>query len=185
MLSYSFSAIEVLIMTKENNVFLIGPMGAGKTSVGKLLAKILRFEFYDSDQEIEELTGADIPWIFDIEGEAGFRKREMKVIDQLTKKSGIVLATGGGVVLSSENRKNLSSRGAVFYLSVCVDEQVRRTYRSRNRPLILNQNLHEIFERLKKEREPLYLEAADYVIDTNHGSVKTIVEMILQHIKFK
>src|SRR5262245_40116904 len=122
------------------NIFLIGPMGAGKTSVGKLLAKILNYEFLDSDQVIEEQTGADIPWIFDIEGEEGCRNREMKVIDQLTRKTDIVLATGGGVVLREENRRNLAARGIVFYLSVGVDEQVLRTDRSHNRPLILNKN---------------------------------------------
>lgn len=169
-------------MAVMTNIFLIGPMGAGKTSVGKLLSKILHYEFFDSDQVIEEQTGADIPWIFDIEGEEGFRKREISVIDQLTKKSGVVLATGGGVVLKSENRRNLGARGKVFYLKVSVEEQVRRTYRSRNRPLILNKNSREIFERLKKEREPLYMEIADYVIDTDHGSIKGIVDSILEKI---
>ena len=166
------------------NIFLIGPMGAGKTSVGKLLAKILNYEFFDSDQVIEDQTGADIPWIFDIEGEEGFRQRETKVIDLLTKKTNIILATGGGVVLNSENRRNLAARGIVFYLNVSVEEQVRRTDRSRNRPLILNKNAREIFERLKREREPLYLEIADYVIDTDHGSIRGIVDSILQKANF-
>lgn len=166
----------------KQNIFLIGPMGAGKTSVGKALAKILHYEFLDSDQVIEAQTGADIPWIFDIEGEMGFRQREMKVIDQLTQMKGVVLATGGGVVLKSENRLHLAARGHVFYLSVSVDEQVQRTYRSRTRPLIYNKNAREIFERLKKERDSLYLEIADHVIDTDHGSIKTIVESILVKI---
>lgn len=165
------------------NIFLIGPMGAGKTSVGRLLAKTLNYEFVDSDQVIEEQTGADIPWIFDIEGEHGFRKREINIIDQLTKRSGIVLATGGGVVLSYENRQNLGARGKVFYLQVSVEEQVLRTNRSKNRPLILDKDAREIFERMKKEREHLYLEIADYVIDTNHGSIKAIVESILQRVE--
>lgn len=166
-------------MTKQN-IFLVGPMGAGKTSVGKLLAKTLSYQFYDSDQVIEEQTGANIPWIFDIEGEAGFRARESKIIDQLTSMEGIILATGGGVVLNKINRVNLSSRGFVVYLSVSVDEQVQRTLRSRNRPLILNQDSREIFTRLKKEREDLYLEIADYIVDTNHGSIKAIVDSILR-----
>lgn len=169
-------------MPTQTNIFLIGPMGAGKTSVGKLLARILSFEFFDSDQVIEQQTGADIPWIFDVEGEEGFRRREMKTIDDLTQKTGIVLATGGGVIVRSENRKNLKERGRVFYLNVSVEEQVRRTYRSRNRPLILNKNSREIFNRLSKERASLYLEIADYVIDTNHGSLKGIVDSILSKI---
>jgi shikimate kinase len=165
-------------MTKQN-IFLIGPMGAGKTSVGKLLASHLNFDFYDSDQVIEEQTGANIPWIFDIEGESGFRRREAKVIDELTTKSQIVLATGGGVILDPVNRKNLAARGFVVYLRVSVEEQVKRTYRSRTRPLILNKNSKEIFERLKQEREQLYQEVADFTVDTNHGSVRAIVDSIL------
>lgn len=169
-------------MNHTVNIFLIGPMGAGKTSVGKLVAKTLGLEFFDSDSVIEELTGANIPWIFDIEGEEGFRAREKRAIDWLTKKKGVVVATGGGVVLNPENRKNLAANGLVFYLNVSVDEQLRRTYRSRNRPLILNQKPKETFERLHQEREPLYREIAHFTIDTNHGSIKTIVDTILQCI---
>lgn len=168
-------------MTRQN-IFLIGPMGAGKTSVGKQLAKILNFDFYDSDQVIEEQSGANIPWIFDVEGEAGFRKREERTIDQLTLQKDIVLATGGGVVLSAENRRRLATRGFVVYLNVSVEEQIRRTYRSRNRPLILNKNAREIFERLKKDREHLYLEIADLIIDTDHGSIRVIVDSILAKV---
>ncbi len=166
-------------MSFKKNIFLVGPWG-GKTSVGRLLAKTLNFKFFDSDQVVESQTGADIPWIFDIEGELGFRQRESKIIDSLTKKNNIVLATGGGVVLDAENRKNLSSRGTVFYLKVSVDEQVRRTCRSRNRPLILDKDPHEIFEKLKDERESLYLQVADHAIDTDHGSVRAIVDSILE-----
>lgn len=164
---------------KTNNIFLIGPMGAGKSSVGKLLAKILDRRFFDSDLVIEAQTGADIPWIFDIEGEVGFRDREEKIIDELTKKTGIVLATGGGVVLRSENRQHLAGRGAVMYLHVGVEEQIRRTYRSRSRPLLMHQNPLEVFKNLHEERERLYTEIADHIIDTNHGSVKIIVDSIL------
>lgn len=167
-------------MNAKPNIFLIGPMGAGKTSVGKLLAKILSYHFYDSDQEIERQTGADIPWIFDIEGEEGFRQRESKVIDSITKKTGIVLATGGGVILSAQNRQNLAARGKVFYLQASVEEQVNRTDRSKNRPLLLQKNHQSVFEKLKKEREPLYLEVADYVINTDHGSLRVIVDSILE-----
>lgn len=155
-------------------------MGAGKTSVGKMLAKALKFDFFDSDQVIEQQTGADIPWIFDIEGEAGFRKRESKIIDDLTKMNDIILATGGGVVIDPVNRSMLSSRGFVVYLQVNVMEQVNRTLRSRTRPLIINKNSQEVFEKLKSEREQLYLAIADLIIDTNHGSVKAIVDEILK-----
>jgi shikimate kinase len=164
------------------NFFLVGPMGAGKTSVGKLLAKILNLVFFDSDQVIEEQTGVDIPWIFDREGEKGFRAREAKIIDQLTKKTGIVLATGGGVVLKTENRRHLAGRGTVFYLNVSVEEQIRRTYKAKTRPLIVNKDPREIFQKLKLERDPLYHEIADYIIDTNHNSIKGIVDSILQKI---
>jgi shikimate kinase len=174
---------ENLMNSKEtNNIFLIGPMGAGKTSVGKLLAKILNYQFYDSDQVIEEQSGADIPWIFDIEGEEGFRRREIKAIDDLTKKQDIVLATGGGVILKKENRQHLATRGKVFFLKVSVEEQVKRTCKSRNRPLILNTNALETFDKLKKEREPLYYSVADYIIDTDHGSIRGIVKSILEKI---
>jgi shikimate kinase len=167
-------------MAVKKNIFLIGPMGAGKTSIGKRLANILNFDFFDSDQVIEEQAGADIAWIFDIEGEEGFRIREMKIIEQLTRKNRIVLATGGGVILKSENRRNLAGNGQVFYLNVSVEEQARRVYRSKNRPLILNENPKKIFERLKDEREPLYLEIADFIINTSLGSLKSIVDNMLK-----
>ncbi|MBA2653993.1 MAG: shikimate kinase AroK [Gammaproteobacteria bacterium] len=169
-------------MTDKTNIFLIGPMGAGKSSVGKLLAKCLDYDFFDSDQVIEEQTGADIPWIFDIEGEEGFRLREIKAIETITQKNHIVLATGGGVVLKEENRLHLKASGQIFYLYVSLEEQLRRTSRSRTRPLILNKNAREAFERLKNEREPLYFEIADHVIDTNHGSIKGIVDSILEKL---
>jgi shikimate kinase len=169
-------------MTTKQNIFLIGPMGAGKTSVGKLLAKALKFDFYDSDQIIEQQSGADIPWIFDVEGESGFRKRETKTLDQLSQKKNIVLATGGGIILNPENRNLLATRGLVFYLYTTIDEQVKRTDRSRNRPLILNKNARQIFEKLKAERELLYREIADHIIDTGHGSVRAIVDEILSKI---
>lgn len=173
-----------MVMVKQN-IFIVGPMGSGKTSVGKSLAKTLNFTFYDSDQVIEDQSGADIPWIFDIEGESGFRKREAKVIEQLTQLKEIVLATGGGVVIEAANRRNLASRGFVVYLKVSVAEQVRRTYRSRTRPLILNKNPEEVFERLQKEREAFYHEVADMIIETDHGSIRTIVETILSRLAQK
>ena len=115
------------------SVFLIGPMGAGKSTIGRLLSQELKYEFFDSDKVIEERCGADIPWIFDKEGEAGFREREESVIDELTQQKGIVLSTGGGAVLRSENRQHLASRGTVIYLCTSVDQQLARTARDRNR----------------------------------------------------
>jgi shikimate kinase len=157
-------------------------MGAGKTSVGKMLAKNLGFDFYDSDQVIEEQSGANIPWIFDVEGESGFRKRENKAIDWLTQKKEIVLATGGGVIVNPDNRLLLMARGLVFYLYATIDEQVRRIGRSRNRPLILNKDARSIVEDLKEKRELLYRETAHYIVDTEHGSVRNIVDKILLKI---
>lgn len=165
------------------NIFLIGPMGAGKTSIGKVLAKKLGLDFFDTDQEIERYTGANIPWIFDIEGEPGFRLRESKVVDALTQKKGIVLATGGGVVLSEQNRECLFKRGVVVYLKANVEDQLERTARNRNRPLLQNQDPRKVFEKLKLEREALYKELADYVIETEVGSIAIIVDVIMRKIK--
>ena len=123
-------------MAEKRNIFLVGPMGAGKSTIGRELANKLHLEFYDSDQEIERRTGADISWVFDLEGEEGFRKREESVIDDLTEKQGIVLATGGGSVISSMVRNRLSARGIVVYLETTIDKQVARTQRDRRQPII-------------------------------------------------
>jgi len=162
----------------KRNIFLIGLMGAGKTTIGRQLARKLGCEFVDSDHEIESRTGADIPWIFDIEGEQGFRARERSVIDDLTQRQGIVLATGGGVVLDGQNRQNLASRGMVVYLRASVDHLLRRTAMDRNRPLLQTDNpaqrLHQLFE----QRDPLYREIADFVVDTDRRSVSNSVKLI-------
>ena len=110
-------------MSKPDNIFLVGPMGVGKSTIGRMLGTTLQRPFYDSDREIEAATGADIPWIFDVEGEAGFRKREVRMIDQLTAKSGIVMATGGGAILAPESRKRLHDRGFVVYLKASLNQQ--------------------------------------------------------------
>ncbi len=158
-------------------------MGAGKTTVGRQLSLDLHCPFYDSDAEIVERAGADIPWIFDVEGEEGFRRREMSTIDDLTQQSGIVLATGGGVVLSALNRQHLMSRGIVFYLQVTVEEQLNRTSRDKNRPLLQTGNPEQTLRRLMEQREPLYHQVADHVISTEAGNLRAVVQSILGHLR--
>jgi shikimate kinase len=170
-------------MSKKQNIFLIGLMGVGKTSIGKVLAQELHLDFYDSDVEIEKRTGANIPWIFDIEGEVGFRRREAKVIEELTQLNGIVLATGGGAVLFPKNRKFLSSRGIVIYLHATVNDLLERTNRSQNRPLLANNNRRDVLEKLLIIREPLYREIADIVYDTTESSVQEIAMNIIKKLR--
>jgi len=165
-----------------DNIFLVGPMGAGKTTIGRQLAKSLGMEFLDSDHEIEQRTGADIPLIFDLEGEAGFRHREQAVIDELTQRTGVVLATGGGAVLSAENRVHLSRRGRVIYLHASVDQLVTRTARDRNRPLLQTDDPHARLESLMAVRDPLYREVADLIIETGGRTVRQVVKQILGKI---
>jgi len=153
-------------------------MGAGKTTIGRQLARGLGCEFIDSDHEIERRTGADIPWIFDIEGEQGFRERERAVIDDLSQRQGIVLATGGGVVLDASNRQHLAARGLVVYLRASVDRLVQRTARDRNRPLLQTDDPGQRLQRLYDERDPLYREIADFIVDTDNRNVANSVKMI-------
>lgn len=163
------------------NLYLIGPMGAGKSTIGKSLARELKLEFFDADQEIEKRTGADISWIFDVEGEEGFRAREEKVIDDLTQKQGIVLATGGGAILSPDNRKNLAARGTVVYLSTTVEQQIERTLRDKRRPLLQGtDDREETLRELMEEREHLYQEIADMVISTDQRTVKSVAQEVLR-----
>lgn len=165
---------------KSTNIFLIGPMGAGKTTVGRLLAQKLSLTFIDSDHEIESHTGVDIPLIFEKEGEEGFRKREAEIIDELTQLKNIVLATGGGAIIREENRQHLINRGLVIYLAADIKHLIRRTRKDRNRPLLQGPNPEQKLRQIMKEREPLYREAADYVIDTGKHSVQTIINQILE-----
>lgn len=157
------------------NIYLVGLMGAGKTSVGKLLAKRLSRQFHDSDHEIEARTGVRIPVIFEIEGEAGFRQRESAVIDELTQAEGIVLATGGGAVLDPRNREVLHSRGTVVYLRASVDELYNRTRRDRNRPLLQTADPRGRLAELMKVRDPLYREVAHIIVDTGSQSLRTLI----------
>ena len=154
-------------------------MGAGKTSVGRQLAKAVNCEFFDSDKEIENRTGVNIPTIFDIEGEAGFRKREQQMIGELTERTDTVLATGGGAILAEENRQWLQQRGTVIYLSASVDQLFKRTRRDRNRPLLETDDPKQRIEDLLKIRDPLYRQTADITLDTDGHSVHWVVEQIL------
>lgn len=172
-------ATRVSTMFGRQNLFLIGPMGAGKSAVGKQLARLLSYPFYDSDHEIERRTGADIALIFEREGEAGFRRRERAVIADLTAREGIVLATGGGAVLDADSRRDLAERGCVVYLETSVAQQAERTARTRHRPLLQDADPVERLEQLMRVREPLYQEIADITIVTNHSRVRTVAEHIL------
>ncbi|HGX92666.1 MAG TPA: shikimate kinase AroK [Candidatus Tenderia sp.] len=169
--------------SKQINVYLVGPMGSGKTTIGRQLAKVLRVEFIDSDHEIEARTGATIPWIFDIEGEEGFRKREKMVIEDLTRRKGVVLATGGGVVLAPENRGCLQHGGIVVYLRASLDELFERTAKDKNRPLLQTEDPKAKLGAILQEREPLYLEVADLVVDTGRKGVRPLVRELAGRVK--
>jgi shikimate kinase len=153
------------------NVFLIGPMGSGKTTVGKRLARLLGLDFYDCDQELERSTGASISLIFDIEGEQGFRERETQLLRHLTSGKGRLLATGGGVVCSAENRRLLSSRGTVVYLKTSVSNQLRRLSQDKNRPLLQTSDREQRLNELALERNALYASLADLTFVTGEQSV--------------
>ena len=171
------------MMKGKRNVFLVGPMGAGKTTIGKQLAQNLHLEFIDSDQEIESRTGAAIDWIFDLEGEEGFRKREKSIIAELTQKQGIVLATGGGAVIEPENRTFLAGRGIVVYLETSIEQQLERTRRDKRRPLLQSSDDPEkTLVTLHEERDKLYREIADIVVATNENSIKSVANKIVAQI---
>ncbi|WP_036247779.1 shikimate kinase AroK [Methylobacter sp. BBA5.1] len=167
-------------MMQSENIYLIGLMGAGKTTIGRQLAKALKLPFYDSDKAIEESTGVDIPTIFEFEGEDGFRDREQKMIQQLIQKKGIVLATGGGAILREQNRKLLKENGFIVYLQCSVERILERTRRDSQRPLLQIENPKERLESLFAQREPLYLSCADYKVDTGTMQSKTVVNHILE-----
>lgn len=158
-------------------------MGSGKTSVGKRLANELNLDFIDSDHEVERRTGTTIPIIFDIEGEAGFRKREAAVIDELTARNNIVLATGGGAVLRTENRDRLKARGTVVYLSATADELYERTARDRNRPLLQTEDPRSKIVELLQERDPLYREIADFSVSTGRQNIQKVVSEIITALR--
>lgn len=166
-------------MSKPQNLFLIGPMGAGKSAVGRQLARLMHMDFIDSDDEIENRTGVDIAFIFEKEGEDGFRKREAKVIDELSARQGVVLATGGGAVLDPQNRSYLGGRGFVIYLHTTVKQQLDRTNRGRSRPLLdTGDDRAKVLEELMEVRDPLYREIADLVVETDGRRVKEVAAEI-------
>jgi 3-dehydroquinate synthase len=167
---------------KNDNIFLVGLMGAGKTTIGRMLARKLGKRFVDSDHEIEARTGASIPWIFEIEGEASFRRRESDMIRELTGQHGIVLATGGGAVLDPANRALLAERGTVVYLRAGIGSILQRTSHDRNRPLLQTPDPRKKLEELTAQREPLYREVADLVIDTGRPNVQSMVNTILEQM---
>jgi shikimate kinase len=170
-------------MSKTGRVFLIGPMGAGKSTIGRQLADILHKEFIDSDHEIERRTGASVSLIFEIEGEEGFRRRESAVIEDLTERDNIVLATGGGVVLAASNRALLTKRGIVVYLQAPIDTLVARTHRDRARPLLQDGERKAKFEEIMRVREPLYHAAADIVTVTDHRAPPLVAQEIAAKIR--
>ena len=166
-----------------HNVILVGPMGAGKSTIGRLLAKELRLLFKDSDKEIEQRSGADIPWIFDVEGEQGFRERERAVIAELCELDGLVLATGGGAVLHPDNRAALRRGGRVVYLYASVEQQLDRTSRDRNRPLLRAADPGQVLADLLAIRDPLYREIADVIVQTDERPPRLVVQEILESLE--
>ncbi|MCF6767634.1 shikimate kinase AroK [Thiotrichales bacterium 19S11-10] len=166
-------------MKRLQNIFLVGPMGAGKSTIGRQLASELKLNFYDSDREIETRCGVDIDWIFDIEGEDGFRQRERQVLEELCDKQGVVIATGGGAILMPENRSLLSSRGTVVYLQASIEQQMERTSRDKRRPLLKGCDDKESkLKELMETRESLYGEVADYIVETTSTTVRSVVYKI-------
>ena len=165
------------------NIFIVGPMGSGKSTVGKIISDELFLNFFDTDDEIESRTGASIDWIFDLEGEEGFRKRESSILEEMVKQNSIVLSTGGGIILSGSNREMLSSRGTVFYLSTPISVQIERTSKDKDRPLLKNGDPEEILTRLQKERKGLYESVSDHVIETENKSSQEVAAEIINLVK--
>lgn len=169
---------------KKELIVFVGPMGAGKTTLGKILAREIGYEFHDSDKEIESRTGANIPWIFDVEGEQGFRDRESQVIQDLSQYKGIVLATGGGAMMRPANRGSVKQNGFVVYLNTSVEQQYKRTHKDKNRPLLQGERdpmlvLRELYE----VRDPIYREVADFIVDTDKKPLKVIVKDIVKALE--
>jgi shikimate kinase len=168
---------------KPGNIFLVGLMGAGKTTVGRLLARRLKLRFFDSDQEIERRCGVKVPVIFEIEGEGGFRLREEQAIAELTALEGIVLGTGGGAVLAPESRRHLAARGTVVYLNASPEDLYQRVRHDRNRPLLATPDPLARLRELHAERDALYRSVADFVVDTGEQSVQLLVQDLVHRLE--
>lgn len=177
----AWTGIIQYVQLNTSNIFLIGPMGAGKTTVGKRLAHRLSRQFYDSDAEIEASTGASIPLIFELEGEKGFRKRECRMIATLVKKKPIVLATGGGVVLDKKNRQQLTENGYVVYLKSVPEKLMLRTIKDKTRPFLQSADPQATIKKILKQREPLYREIADLIVETDQLGITRVVDTLYRH----
>ena len=165
------------------NIFIVGPMGSGKSTVGKIISDELFLSFFDTDAEIEDRTGASIDWIFDLEGENGFRKRESMILKEMVEKNSIVLSTGGGIILSEKNRDLLSSRGTVFYLETPINVQVERTSKDKDRPLLKNGDPETILKELHDSRQKLYEDVSDHIVMTGDKSSQDVAAEIIELIK--
>tara|TARA_B100001029_G_scaffold80987_1_gene66459 strand:- start:370 stop:873 length:504 start_codon:yes stop_codon:yes gene_type:complete len=165
------------------NIFIVGPMGSGKSTVGKIISDELFLNFFDTDDEIENRTGASIDWIFDLEGEEGFRKRESNILMEMVQKNSIVLSTGGGIILSENNRELLSSRGTVFYLSTPISVQLERTAKDKDRPLLKNGDPGQILEELHDKRKDLYKSVSDHIVETEDKSSQAVASEIINLIR--
>jgi shikimate kinase len=170
-------------MIGKRNIYLIGPMGSGKTAVGRQLARLLDTPFYDSDAEIERRTGVDIPFIFEREGEPGFRQREREAIEALVQLDPIVMATGGGAILDADNRRLLAASGTVIYLETSLGQQMQRVGSGRGRPLLRGPDLGERLRKPRADREPFYREIADYIVPTDHRRVQKVAEQVLRDVR--
>lgn len=162
-----------------SSIVLVGPMGAGKSTIGKVLAGLLHVPFFDSDRVIEERTGADIPWIFDMEGEEGFRLRESAVLADLLRQSSCVIATGGGIVMREDNRQLLKENGSVVYLTASTEQLVERTYKDKKRPLLQVDDPESKIRELIQLRDPLYREVSDVIVATDRRSPKVVAQEII------
>ena len=165
------------------NIFIVGPMGSGKTTVGKIVANELFLEFHDTDATIEKKTGVTFDWIFDIEGEQGFRKRETLVLKDLVALNSIVLATGGGIVIEPENRELLAARGTVFYLHTPLSTQIDRTSKDKDRPLLKGQDPSKVLSDLQESRQAFYEEVADHIINTENKNGSEVANEIVKLVK--
>ena len=165
------------------NIFIVGPMGSGKSTVGKIISSELFLNFFDTDEEIESRTGASIDWIFDLEGEEGFRKRESQILEEMVQQNSIVLSTGGGIILSELNRELLSSRGTVFYLATPIEVQLERTSKDKDRPLLKGQDPAKVLADLQESRQAFYQEVSDHIINTENKSGSDVANEIVKLVK--